>query len=64
MFSFLKDLDQTVHEGRYPEEPFQNGRKHDEAHDGRVYNLPAGGRLVPLLSHVPSWTVAPGSWTV
>lgn len=39
MFSFLINLDQTIHECGDPEKPFEKGRNHDRAHDGGIYNL-------------------------
>lgn len=36
---FLENLDDAVHEGSDPQEPFQERRKHERANDGDIDNL-------------------------
>src|SRR4051812_25205090 len=39
MFGFYENFPEAVHEGGNPQEPLQEGRYHDQADDGRVYDL-------------------------
>jgi hypothetical protein len=53
---FLEDLDQAVHEGGNPEEPFEQGRQHDDANDDRIDDLMREGcRLYQLIE---PWSAA------
>lgn len=39
MLRLYKHLNKTIHEGRHPEEPLQDGSQHDQADDYRVNDL-------------------------
>lgn len=39
MLRLSEDLPQAVHEGTYPQKPFQQGGQHHHADDGGIHNL-------------------------